>query len=289
MPTLELIFIVTISIMVLSVVLSIVDWIYLASLSTKTAFLERELEIRAQEFNSLKKEINNNRGPHTGGASVIEQVPQQPLAGSTPTLSVEDTIRIVRNVRGSFEQSESVTPPPSPSPDAPYSGPGDSSETVTQEPPSPTPSLPAEPVPTIDERYTAKPTAVSPGDESAENHVHAPPAPVGDGGIQSGTPAPPTPAAVVFRLYSDTSKDADFKLLQENISSFLKSGQRGEITIDFSNINFIYEKEMEYLEKMYYFIVNQGSTLSLINCDSELMAIFNNNTLLQTIVKPADL
>ena len=45
MPTLDIIFIVVISIMVLSVVLSIVDWIYLASLASKTALLEREVEI----------------------------------------------------------------------------------------------------------------------------------------------------------------------------------------------------------------------------------------------------
>ena len=45
------------------------------------------------------------------------------------------------------------------------------------------------------------------------------------------------------------------------------------------------EKEMEYLEKMYYLIAEQGGSLAFINCDEELISLLNTNTLLRSIVK----
>ena len=116
MPTLDTVFIIIISITVLSVILSIVDWIYLSSLASKMTLLEREIEKRSSEFDSLKKEITLNSSPAIGGASVIES--NEPFPDNLPTiLSNEDTIQIVRNVRGSFHQSTtspSIESPPLP-------------------------------------------------------------------------------------------------------------------------------------------------------------------------------
>jgi len=100
------------------------------------------------------------------------------------------------------------------------------------------------------------------------------------------TELPPlTDEPSIFRLFSDASKDADFKILWHNINHVLTHQQTPRITVDFDEIHFIYAKEMEYLEKMYYLIAGQGGSLSFINCDEELTELLNKNTLLRSIVK----
>jgi hypothetical protein len=275
MPTFDYLFIIIISILVLSVILSIIDWIYLTTLATRVTLLDREVEKRSQEFDTLKKERQSDITHPSGVISVIES--NEPLSENITTttttkLSDEDTIQIVRNIRGTFETSE-PTPPNPMKPDQQI--------------------LPAEPA---DMNQFPGNASLPPSDAPIPEHA-APHSPIihqtehdlsGTRYTTAEVPEllqPISDQPAVLKLFSDSSKDADFRILWQNVNHILNDQQSPHITIDFNQIHFIYEKEMEYLEKMYYLIAGQGGSLSLINCDEELITLLNNNTLLRSIVK----
>ena len=293
MPTIDIVFIIIIFVLVLSVVLSIVDWIYLTSLSSKCLFLEGEIEKKTTEFDSLKREKYSSDISPSGSISVIES--NEPLTTDSvqQTNSAEDTIQIVRNIRGNFEQSEHFT----------HSI--ENFETPSQPHPSTlqnhTLSV-SQALPTLETKqvfpYHSEKSENNQDDESTapQSQPDTFGEPKNDRLYDdtlncSQTPSPiqtsppNTETDILCPLYSPTLRDADFQFLWKQITEVLKVRQKPLITIDFTNINFIYDKEMDYLEKINYLIADQGGILHFINCDNELLTLFQKKPLLYSLTK----
>lgn len=274
-PTLDILFIIVISITAVSVFLSIVDWVYLASLASKTTLLEREVEKKSLEFDAIKKERYAAQNSSEGSASVIES--NEPTPGSTlpSVMGSDDTIQIVRNVRGNFEQTEpyiqhiqdfSPQPPvfrsPSPSNSAPHEYP-DHYETVSQ----------------VNRSQKLPDNRLQPSIET--DKFSLPPV----GSDNSSDAITMQQHACILKLYSETTKDADFQTLWKEITAQLQTRQNPHIIIDLAGINFMYDKEMDYLEKIKCLLAGRGGSLGFINCDHELLALFDNRPQLRSIVQ----
>jgi hypothetical protein len=74
----------------------------------------------------------------------------------------------------------------------------------------------------------------------------------------------------VIPLYSDASKDADFAAAWRSLTEIMTTTVQPEIAIDFSSVQFLYEKELLYLVKMCQIVTGQQGTIIFINCDHEL-------------------
>ncbi|MBN1577673.1 MAG: hypothetical protein JW913_14030 [Chitinispirillaceae bacterium] len=283
MPTLDILFIIIISITAVSVFLSIIDWIYLASLASKTTILEREVEKKSLEFDALKKERYNAQHSSEGSASVIEST--EPIRGGTspPIVGSEDTIQIVRNVRGNFEQTEQYTDargypqeqsavsPPPPSNDAALGY-------AAAAPPSMPASYEGSMQPTEEPSTVQSPSST----DSVKHHLQS----TGADGSSTETPAIKIqPDVCILKLYSETTKDADFQTLWKKINGIFQTRQNPYILIDLAGINFMYDNEMDYLEKIKYLLTGRGGSFGFINCDRELLMLFDNRPQLHSIVK----
>jgi hypothetical protein len=290
MPTIDTLFIIIVSVMIVSLILAIIDWIYLGSLSSKSSIIEREVEKRSQEFDALKKDRSAERSQVQGQATVIES--NEPLANTPPSDDPrEDTIQIVRNVRGNFESSGTYTNSSAgESGETPHiAAPPDTSigtlEYSTVTPYShnvyPDNSVPVEQNYQQDSPRSTRQRMIPAG----VNDGSSPPPRRSNAGRQTTGPAVPHNPPQRLQLYSDATKDADFQLLWKNINDILQQQPDAPITVDLTGIHFMYGKEMEYLEKINYLLTSQGGTLSFINCDTELHEMINQRPQLRSLVR----
>jgi hypothetical protein len=86
-------------------------------------------------------------------------------------------------------------------------------------------------------------------------------------------------------LYSDAAHDADFPGLCKMISQIISTRKKPDIKIDFSGIQFIYDKELQYLEKIHHIIKERGGKLLFINCSPELSEFLGRNPDLLSLIK----
>gem|GEM_PF-1317600 len=299
MTTFDTLIIVIISITVVSVILAIIDWIHLASLASKTTLLEQEVEKKAIEFDALKKERSSNIGH--GGATIIES-PETIPDGPTPSMddtsapSTSDTIQIMRNVRGTFQKQAEIIPCKEGSVEYQIQS------VAEQEPLQQTPSYaaaasPTQPLPPnpihhqhamnipnapdtaslyLTEDYKRQFATAAQNPESSQYDLS----------VSHPARKPSSGAgAIRIALFSENTKDADFQALWNGITSILETRPQPSVAIDMRNINFMYDKEMDYLEKINYLLSAQGGKLSLMNCDAELLALLNNRPALRSIVQ----
>ena len=91
--------------------------------------------------------------------------------------------------------------------------------------------------------------------------------------------------SITIPLYSQSGKDADFRALWRTLIKALEETESLHINIDFKNIMFLYEKEIDYLRKITQTVEMQNGTLSFINCSKELEPILNNDPALCTLIK----
>ncbi len=242
----------------MAVVFGVTNLIYLLSLSSKTSELEQEIEKKAQEFDNFKKE-------RPSSSSHIIQVVDTPVEDSTISAISDNPIQVMRNVGGSFERAENLL-----------------LKTAEYKPPS-------------DENYTA-------ASEYSGSHVNT-----GNIGLTEPNPfyihdqseienevmatisEQPEPEnqlpLAMFQLYSDSAKDADFNNLWKNISSLLQTNIQTEVGIDFTGINFLYDKELAYLFKIKKIITSAGSLVHFFNCDRELISIMSKHSELSLHIK----
>ncbi|MBN1307050.1 MAG: hypothetical protein JXA18_03975 [Chitinispirillaceae bacterium] len=283
MPTLDILFIILVSIMAVSVFLSIIDWIYLASLTSKTTILEREIEKKSLEFDALKKERYTTQHPSEVSASVIEST--EPLGGDValPIVGGEDTIQIVRNIRGNFERTEQSTHlQGSPREQSTISPPAASNNDIIEYAAAASFSAP-EPYQGPTESTEAPNTIRGPSSAGTGKY---PIQSTNSGGSFTETPGTIIPHDVyTLKLYSETTRDADFQTLWKKINGIFHTRQNPSILIDLSGINFMYDNEMDYLEKIKYLIIGRGGSFGFINCDRELLTLFNNRPELRSIAK----
>lgn len=256
MSSIDILFISVISIVSLSFILNIVAFVILGSLTSKTNLLEREIDKRSAEFDNFRKELSTNK--HAPAASVIESNEPIITTQQETSISNEDTIQIFRNVRSGFENSNaapSEPPPPEPQP-----------ETVLM--PAP-----------VEIAAKGRAQVFSEPVEQVEEQPQPQPS------VAYEQPRAPAQRKFTLPLYSDTTKDADFQTLWKNITLILQNNSGAHISIDFSHINFLYDKEMDYLEKMNYLIANQRGRLSLVHCEQELLALIDRKPHLRTIIE----
>lgn len=249
-----------------AVVFSVINWIYLLSLSSQTSELEQEIIKKTQEFDNFKKEKSSAPDP-------VIQVVDTPAQEMTETALSDEPIQIMRNVGGSFERADRpVHNPTEYRPDYNAAEYRSDLNEITAAPEIFVPqayidnTMPAEPVP-----------FPSPDLSEMENEVMA---------TISEQPEPENQLPfVTFQLYSESAKDADFNTLWKNIYSLLQSNIQTEIGIDFTGINFLYDKELAYLSKIQKIITSAGSKVYFFNCDSELVSILSNFSDLSSHIK----
>jgi len=283
MPTMSLLLYFLFAITALSVVFTIIAWFILSSIGAKISILERETEKRSLEFDTLRKEYANN--PHTStAAAVIEETDtstQLSTISETVSAGLEDTIQIFRNVRSSYKEPENKNSAPQNENMATSEAEFQSINTVSVEQTSEHEDATIEQASQSQSAiYQDNLSAIIPEEPipSVQTISAAPPSP----------PLPHPPAVqqeIIVRLYSEATKDADFQTLWKNISIILQQQPQSKISIDLSEINFLYEKEMDYLVKINYLITRQGGSLSLIHCEKDLTSLINRKEHLGSIIK----
>lgn len=234
-----------------AVVLAIVNWFYLISISAKANELELEINKKAQEFDNFKKEKQSAPQNET-----IIDVADSPLPEVGEPVLTDEPIQIMRNVGGSFEEAEKrpfahvkAKPLPQEFQDTPTHGFQKNIKTVIT------------------------PKAMFQYDLPSENNTEPD---VDVLATVSEQPLPYQTRNTFLPLYSESAKDADFGTLWKNISATLQSKDKTEINIDFTGINFLYDKELEYLFKIYQVVSSTGRHIHFMNCDLELITIIIN-------------
>jgi hypothetical protein len=90
---------------------------------------------------------------------------------------------------------------------------------------------------------------------------------------------------ITLYLYSDVSKDADFKSLWNTLSTYLNSDTPIAVSIDFKGIDFIYENEIRYLEEIVKIVENRQNSMIFINCSNDVTALMQSRPRLLSRVK----
>jgi hypothetical protein len=283
MPSFYLIYIIISVIVAFSVILSVADWIYLHSLSSKMTSLELEIEKKAREYDLLKKNHNKNLLKEPGESERYlsefstdhEQICPQ-------------SIEIVRNVRQSFEQQNSIMCPKN-----------DIIQTTEN---SLTPDTDNNTATLCGNHETSEDISIS--EKETENfNTYDIPEQIGLSDNKNNDyennqyrkssndvldvvsdPQNLSSEPVILPLFSEFNKDADFKTLWSRLSDLLRSNKNAHIFIDFNNIHFLYEKELDYLEKICHLTVAQGNRLSFANYDNELLNIIKKRPLLHSLL-----
>lgn len=241
-----------------AVIFSVVNWIILLSLSSKINELEQEIDKKAQEFDNLKKEKSSLTKP-------LVHVVDTPAVDVTDPITSDEPIQVMRNVGGSFERAEKPVLKPAeykPSPNEIYAA---------------APEITESQVHTCDINLNESIPLSSPNQIGMENEVMAT--------ISEQPEFENHLPLTTFPLYSESAKDADFNNLWRNIYSLLQSNIQSEIGIDFTGINYLYDKELGYLLKITKIIISAGSKVHFLNCDTELVSIMSKYSELSFYIK----
>jgi hypothetical protein len=90
-------------------------------------------------------------------------------------------------------------------------------------------------------------------------------------------PATARSNAMTLSLYSNAKKDTDFAAVWKRLSELLPGNPAPRVAIDFSNVMFLYDRELQYLEKFRDVVMQAGGTIAFVNCEAELAAILSTN------------
>ncbi|HEX3019129.1 MAG TPA: hypothetical protein VHP36_02460 [Chitinispirillaceae bacterium] len=246
-----------------TIVLGVASWIYLLSISSKISELEQEVNKKAQEFDNFKKEKLSSAQNTT-----IIPVVDTPIQETTEQVLSNEPIQVMRNVGGSFEKADKHT-----------------FKTVSATPlnngtPEDYPEIRSNTIRSVSPA-SIQDSILSKDDPKPDNEIMA----TVDEQPQPASPPPLT----ILQLYSQSAKDADFNNLWKNISTLLQSNVKFEIGIDFSGINFLYDKELAYLTKIHQIVTSAGSKIHLLNCDNELITILGKSSQLANLILMKDL
>ena len=246
---------------IVSITLTVYAMIRSGRISSALAGLEKEIEKKELEFDTIRKERS--------AQPVTSVFATEPAEETTQQVAVEQgdssDIQIVRNVRGSFgsgsqphmEQQNvgpyaaSIEPAPAPQPSPAIR------ENVVH---ASGPTKP--PAPAVRQQAVAQPAA---GEDDGVMAVVADAAPA----------PPPLPQASVVRVYSEEKKDADFEQVSRHLSEQFRINTRPTVALDFTNVMFLYDKELAYLEKIGSYVNARKAPLYFINCEPDLLAVLN--------------
>lgn len=242
-----------IALLVISVVFVVVNLVYHVKITSRLSNLEKDVEKKTLEFDALKKD--RSAGPsaasHDAQLDTHTRVFEMPLLQDVQQ-PVEDTpvdggsIQIVRNVRGTFETTDTMIH------DHAY------------------PETPAEPEPIPPQPKTATPP-FSHGSPFASIAAVK-------------KPAPP-PARVVIPLFSKTAQGPDFNQLYQSLVEAMKTSVDSAFAFDLSGIDSLSEGELEYLEKIYSSLASQRRSLAFLHCSGNLAALIRQRPHIASLIR----
>ncbi|MBD3346835.1 MAG: hypothetical protein GF401_17400 [Chitinivibrionales bacterium] len=328
MNTLYIIYGIVGLISLISVTVAFLNWIFIASTSTRISNVEKEVRKKSTEFDSLRKEVQQARkGFHTNEDINVAPAHAQVSGIHGDNHNDSEDIQIVRNVRSAFSPSEVVMKdeqvhphdhPPSPV------NPDPQIDTVMP-PTSQAPTGHQFQAPSPDSHFIQEPSRAhqpespqaefpSPGDSS--NHAdftgqadQAYNRPEMRGEMPSEMIEPPMEAEndvldivdenrqnepdegipdrimITIPLFSTSKKDADFSRAWKILSEKLPHIENPVLKLDFENILFLYEKEINYLEQIVKTVQMHHGDAILSNCQQELKYILRNNPTLASCIE----
>lgn len=232
----------------ITLLLAIMNWFYLTSIGSKVSNLEAEVEKKALEFESAKKE-RQALALASREAAQIQSEKMEPASSQSDSSQIE----VVRNVRGAgFDHVDMET-------NHSYAGQSEMESTH--------------------DRYE-QPVPVPP---SPPREVHLPPARMAQTPTASPALPPQQQRAIVITLFSNAKQDTDFAAAWKKLSEMLPSSTNPEVRLDFRGVMFLYERELQYLEKFKSIILQAGGTVSFANCDPELLSILSKRPALAAL------
>jgi hypothetical protein len=83
--------------------------------------------------------------------------------------------------------------------------------------------------------------------------------------------------AISLSLFSLAKKDTDFTAAWKQLAQILPNRRNPRVSIDFSNVMFLYDRELVYLEKFRDVVLRAGGSIAFVNCDTELADILQKN------------
>ena len=86
-------------------------------------------------------------------------------------------------------------------------------------------------------------------------------------------------------LFSETKKDTDFVSAWKELSSHLVVASQPQVVINLRNVMFLYEKELNYLEKIKDIVEKARGSVKFINCHDELLSILSKRPALARLLK----
>ncbi|MDG5814323.1 hypothetical protein QA601_04485 [Chitinispirillales bacterium ANBcel5] len=216
----------------ISVILAITNLFSYAKISSKVSVLEQEVYKQAHVLDTQR------RGKSPQMSKSVHKQSAEEKQGDTSSDS-NDTIEIVRNVRGAFNESTSDQQLPRKNP-----------EQLTPSAHQPTKPIPRPNTP-------KKPPAQSQKDLDVLDVISEPV-------LEQNNELYTLP------LYSEASKDADFNRIWQKANQMIFSGSGPQIKIDFSNISFLHKNEILCLSKIHKLASEQGAIIEFSNCDAEI-------------------
>lgn len=278
---------------IISIIIGIVNLVRISSTSSAINELSDEIEKKVQEFENLKKESASYK------KSPLEPILQQALVSEKNLQHVQTTIsgynnpqiEIVRNMREGPDRAPDTKVPV---PDAPIQERENNSfETAPRK------SMPAFDPGLLSEKAVSMPDPGYPHDLSARETSSdmSDPMPyykpeekeevIDIVSNQAEETSHVNAVSVTLPLFSQATKDADFKMLWKQMIPILEANEYLHINIDFGNILFLYDKEIEYLHTIFDTVKIKQRTLSFIHCSHELHQILHKDPVLRNLIKEA--
>jgi hypothetical protein len=81
---------------------------------------------------------------------------------------------------------------------------------------------------------------------------------------------------IKIALFSQAKKDTDFAAAWKKLSEGLPGTPDAHVKIDFTNVMFLYEKELLYLEKIREVVSSARGRITFVNCHPELRPIISS-------------
>jgi anti-anti-sigma regulatory factor len=91
--------------------------------------------------------------------------------------------------------------------------------------------------------------------------------------------------SIYITLFSNSKKDTDFVSAWQILSNKLITTKKPEVIFDFSNVMFLYDKELTYLEKFCDTILKAEGSISFVNCHPELIPFIQSRPILASYLK----
>ncbi len=274
--TISVIYIIVGSLALVSILLAIITWVKLASTTAAINDLQDELDKKTRTMDVRQQKSYTDPSADGIASGPVAQV--FPQAG-------DQKIEIVRNVRSQFDTPDMPVVSPQSSTD-PHTMP---TATYATQPPVDKESDHKQTMPVIspDSVEPQEEPALSPDEGIMFATSNKPEDDVLDVVDEPTTVPPQQPVnnnVLSIPLYSQSSKDADFALLWKTLTEALDKSRNLHVTIDFSNILFLYEKEIEYLLKIHQIATIKGARLSFSNYSQELAQIISQDTTLKQYI-----